>query len=354
MTIDRGAVLAERLRRQGLTKPASTLEEYAALFRQLQPVSPVYFSYPGSPPSLVHRTAFDDQEISGRWRERREIVKGRFLRGTIGYVFSDELALYANAFQRPLERFSRNQELVYDALKHTGPLTPRQIKEETGLLNKEIMPILHRLQEAFLVYEDQLDSDWERPWYVFSQEWPNVTVSPDLCEDAALEVLRRFVRAHVFATAEQVKDWSGWPTRDIAHLLGSLEADGSAVACTVDGLGDGWIRAEDASLDYSEPAHSVFMIHKADPLVCAGMSELKRRFAGLEVLQYLLIDGDFRGAVCGHWRIGPHDVEDIIVELPDDERTARRDEILNAVAWRYHPPQHHILRYAGELLADRA
>ncbi|MCX6377124.1 MAG: hypothetical protein NTU88_14010, partial [Armatimonadetes bacterium] len=71
------------------------------------------------------------------------------------------------------------------------------------------------------------------------------------------------------------------------------------------------------------------------------------RFAGLEVLQYLLIDGDFLGAVCGHWRIGPHDVADIILELPAEERIARRDEIVEAVAWRYHPPSHHILRYDG-------
>jgi hypothetical protein len=34
-------------------------------------------------------------------------------------------------------------------------LTIQQIKEDTGLLVKEITPVLHRLQEAFLVYEDQ-------------------------------------------------------------------------------------------------------------------------------------------------------------------------------------------------------
>ena len=39
--------------------------------------------------------------------------------------------------------------------------------------------------------------------------------------------------------------------------------------------------------------------------------ELKERFGGLEVLQYLLIDRNFAGAVCGHWRIGPHDVEEM-------------------------------------------
>lgn len=343
MALSRQTVLAERLRRQGLLKPVETPEEYAVLFRQLQPVSPIFFSYPGSSPGLVHRASFDDQVVTAAWREKREIVKGRFLGGTIGYVFSEDLCLYANAFQRPLERLSEAQALVYGTLQHVGPLAPRQLKEETGLLNKEIMPILHRLQEAFLVYEDQVDSDWERAWHIFSQEWPDITIGPDLCEEAAREVLSRFLHAQVFATLEQIKDWSAWPARDIKHLLQSLQADGVITTCE-----DGWMRTEDLSLDRKEPPRSVFMLHKADPLVRTVMSELHGRFAGLEVLQYLLIDGHYRGAVCGHWRIGPHDVEDIVVHLPENERMARKDEIVEAVAWRYRPPSHRILRYNGK------
>lgn len=341
--------LAERLRRQRLVEPASTPEEYAALFRLLQPVSPIANSCPGDPPSLTHRAKFDDREITASWRKTREIVKGRFLGGTIGYVFSNELELYANAFQRPLERLNYYQELVFNTLLRTGPVTPRQIKEESGLLNKEIMPILHRLQTAFLVYEDQLDSDWERAWYVFSQEWPDVAIEPNRWEAAAQEVLRRYIHAHVFVSYEQIRDWSGWSLKIINHLLQLMQAIGDIVGCSVDGLGDGWICADDESFD-PEPPHSVFMLHMADPLVRSNSSELKRRFAGLEILQYLLIDGDFRGAVCGHWRIGPHDVEDIVIDLPSSERAARKDEIIHAVDWVYHPPPHQILRYDGEPL----
>lgn len=351
MSSTKEAIFAERLRRQRLLDPVKTPEEYASLFRLLQPVSPVYFSCPGDPPSLVHRAVFDDRDVSSGWRKTREIVKGRFLGGTIGYVFSEELGLYANAFQRPLVRLSRDQELVFDTLMHVGPLTPRQIKEETGLLNKEVMPILHRLQQAFLVYEDQLDTDWERAWYIFSQEWPDLVIEPDRWEAAAEEVLRRFLSTHVFASVEQVKDWSGWSVKDIKHLLRLVQANGDITSCTIDGLGEGWISTEDTIVDTLAPSSTVFMLHKADPLVRAGISELKRRFAGLEVLQYLLIDGDFRGAVCGHWRIGPHDVEDIVIDLPAKERMARKSEIIDAVAWKYRPPSHRILRYAGEAIA---
>lgn len=351
--MEKSSVLAHRLIRQRLDKLVEREGEYRQLFASLQPVSPIYFTRPGDPPSLVHRTRFSDQEITDSWRPARDIVKGRFLNGTIGYVLRDDLELYANAFQRPLDPPDMIQELVLDTLEHVGPLTPRQLKEETRILNKVIMPALHRLQEAFLVYEDQVDSDWERSWSLFSQEWPDMAVGPDRWESAAGEVQCRFLYTHVFATFEQIKDWSGWPVKGIKLLIRSLEADDKITPCKVDGLGEGWMLADGVSLDDIRPSRSVFMLHKADPLVRTSTSELKRRFAGQEVLQYLLIDGEFRGAVCGHWRIGPHDVEDIVLELPADECTARKTEILQAVAWYYKPPNHTILHYNGESLSSR-
>lgn len=80
----------------------------------------------------------------------------------------------------------------------------------------------------------------------------------------------------------------------------------------------------------------------------AEQSALKKQHAKREVLQYLLIDGEFRGAVCGHWRIGPHDVDDIVLDLPAAQCTSRKQAILAAVAAYYHPPGHNILRFTGE------
>ena len=92
------------------------------------------------------------------------------------------------------------------------------------------------------------------------------------------------------------------------------------------------------------------MLHKADVLVRSHGRELQRRFGTAEVLQYLLIDGAFKGAVLGHWRIGPHDVEDIVVALPAAQRQQRQEEILHAVAQQYHPSRHHILKYDGRAI----
>ena len=94
----------------------------------------------------------------------------------------------------------------------------------------------------------------------------------------------------------------------------------------------------------------MFLLHRGDPLVMPHETELKERFAGREVLAYLLIDGELTGAVCGHWRIGPHDVEDIALTLPKGDCMRRMDAIVKEVGRFYHPPGHRILRYAGTSL----
>ncbi|MNC79028.1 hypothetical protein D3C75_1313930 [compost metagenome] len=80
------------------------------------------------------------------------------------------------------------------------------------------------------------------------------------------------------------------------------------------------------------------------------MTQLKKSYAGKEVLQYLLIDGQFKGAVIGHWRIGPHDVEDIIVNLDPEEAESRKDEIIEAVKYTYRPDFSQILAYNGVVI----
>ena len=363
--LDLTTVLAERLQRQRLSDPLQSAREYVDLFRLLQPVSPIADSRPGDPPRLVHRTRFDDGQVAARLRARRTIVKGRFLGGSLGYVLAEDLALYANAFQRPASGLTEIQEIVLDAVQSAGPLTPRQIKEETGLLNKEIMPALHRLQQAFLVYEDQVDEDWERGWYDFAGEWPEVEVDEGLRPAAARQVLLRFLQGHVLAMWEQMRDWSRWPVRFLEQLVQEMERAGQIVPRTVEGLdggyvrsvseghvrggSEGWMRAEDVDLPARALRPSALMLHRADILVQSHASELKRRFGGLEVLQYLLVDGQFQEAVLGHWRIGPHDVDDIVLTLPAAERADRRAAILAAVGQVYHPPHSRILRYAGQL-----
>ena len=342
----RGSVMAERAVRQGFAKPLARSAKYQDLFRALQPVSTGPYARPGSPPHLPGRTRFDDRRVADRLRAQRTLVKARFQGGSVGYVHREDLALYANAFARPLARPSDNQRLVLDAVCTGGPLTPQQLRQETRLLAKQVMPALHRLQEAFLVYEDQVDDNWERAWYEFAIEWSEVELDDARREDDAAEVLRRALHALVFATEEQLRDWSRWPARRLPKLLAKLEDEGSALPGEVEGLGAGWFAPGD--IPEAKPTPGVFVLHKQDFLVRAHQSELRRRFGSRDLLQYLLVDGELCGALRGHWRFAPYDVDDVTVELVRKERDRRRDEILGAVREQYPEPRHTIQRYAGQ------
>ena len=113
---------------------------------------------------------------------------------------------------------------------------------------------------------------------------------------------------------------------------------------------EGFCLPDDVSLPDRAPAEGVFVLHKGDFLVRAGASELTRRFGKSDVLQYLLIDGELRGAIKGHWGFHPYDVDDIALDLPAARRARHRDEILELVTKAYPAPRHAVLRYVGEKL----
>jgi hypothetical protein len=346
--LTKGAILAERMSRQRIGNPLGVDDDPQELISAIQPLSTGPFARPASPPRLAPRTDFDDMRATDRLRRDRTLVKGRFQGGGIGYVLARELEIYANAFRKPLVQPSEIQGRVLDAVRSTGPLTPRQLKEETGLLNKQIMPALQRLQTAFLVYEDQLDDDWERSWYDFGAEWPGVSIGEEHRESAVAEVLGRFLHAHVFATLEQIRDWSRIPARQISGVLHDLEVRKLVHRCTVSGVGEGYRLSEDEAGPDDSPPPGVFILHRADFLVRSHASELKRRFPGREVLQYLLVDGELLGAVCGRWGFHPYDVEDIALDLPPSRVDALKSGIVEIVRVAYPKPRHRIIRYAGK------
>lgn len=105
-------------------------------------------------------------------------------------------------------RLSPLHEKILQTLKYEGPLSPRQLAAESGVRHKELMPGLHRLQQAFLVCEDQEDDNWERPFGLFAAEWPGVDPGALQWEEAAAEVVKRLLYSQVFLATAQVCDWS--------------------------------------------------------------------------------------------------------------------------------------------------
>lgn len=323
------------MERQCLANKAD-IEEYQRLYRDLQPGQNVYWNGFGQPPVLSFRADFDDIEFNRVRQSRHELIKGRFAGGNLGWIIPEDLELFAALYRKPLTDPSDEQLRVLELIESSGPFNIHQLKEETDLLVKRITPILHRLQEAFLVYEDQYDGEWDRGWCKFPEMFPNADIGRYSRNNALKIILQRFAYRIVWFDTAMAKSFYKLPEKEIKLAAEELEKDGIFAA-----VDSGYMLKSDAELLKSyEPKQicSVYAVHRSDFLYKSHEHILKGRAKewtkGLEYdcepLQYLLIDGEFHGAVAGHFRNGPYDLNDVVCDLADAE--SRREDILKAVA----------------------
>ena len=331
VTVPKETVTALMMERQYLTHKAGK-EEYLALFRDTQPGLNVYWNGFEQPASLVFRADFDDLAFNRERQLNRELVKGRFAGGNVGWVLQEDLELFACAYRKPLDAPTDRQLMLLELIQTEGPLTIQQMKDATGLLVKEITPALHRLQEALLVYEDQYDGEWDRGWYVFSEMFPDVDTQRLPRREALKTLLKRFAYRNVKINVEMAKSFYRLPAKELKGTMEELSQEGVFFQTE-----PGWyILAQDAPVlqaSLPRPSPSVFALHRNDFLVKSHEYWLKEKFSHPEydVLQYLLVDGAFSGALVGHFRFGPNDLEDV-VGLPEETASARKAEILAAIA----------------------
>lgn len=327
-------IRALRMERQHLLTPANETE-YDALYRDLQPGQNVYWNGFGQPPTLSFRADFDDLAYNKSRQFRRELIKGRFAGGNLGWILPEDLELFAALYRKPLKNATMTQQMLLERIEMSGPYTIGQLKEESGLLVKEITPALHRLQEAFLIYEDQYDGEWDRGWYRFGEFFSDFNLDRYTKTEALKIVLRRFAHRFVWFTPAMAKSFYKLPEKEIKLAIAGLVSEDVLVES--DG---GYLLKEDAETLKTYTAsefHSVYALHRNDPLYKAFEPALKSLAKSLteglpydcDPLQYLLIDGVFHGAVVGHFRNGPYDLND--VRIDDASLLSRKEEIIAAV-----------------------
>ncbi|NLZ46958.1 MAG: hypothetical protein GX896_09745, partial [Clostridiales bacterium] len=195
---------------------------------------------------------------------------------------------------------------------------------------KEITPVLHRLQEAFLVYEDQYDGEWDRGWYKFSEMFPNVNLEKYSRVEALEILLQRFAYRQVWFDDKMAKSFYKLPLKDIKTAINSLKEKEIIIEYE-----NGYILEGDADTikNYSqELSPCTFTLHRNDFLYRSNEHILKTLWkrSGVETLYYILIDGEFRGAAYGKFRNGPPDFSSIEVDLPNNEAIERKQEIIKS------------------------
>ncbi len=327
-------IISLRMERQCFINKADE-EEYIKLYRDMQPGQNVYWNGFGQPPTLTFRADFDDIEFNRRRQFERKLVKGRFAGGSLGWIVPEDMELFFALYRKPLTKPTMEQLQILELIENAGPFNIQQIKEETGMLVKQITPILHRLQEAFLIYEDQYDGEWDRGWYRFEEMFPEMNPDKYTRIEALKIVLQRFAYRMVWFDTAMAKSFYKISEKEIKLAVAELMEEGVLVS-----LDSGYMLSLDAKLleDYeSKSLRFVYAIHRNDFLYKAHEHILKdwakKLTEGLvydhEPLQYLLVDGEFHGASVGHFRNGPYDLNDIVCDLPDAQ--GRWSEIAWAV-----------------------
>ena len=327
-------IISLRMERQRFINKADE-DEYVKLYRDTQPGQNVYWNGFGQPPTLCFRADFDDIEYNRDRQLKRKLIKGRFSGGNLGWIVPEDMELFIALYRKPLVKPTEIQLRVLELIEREGPLNIQQIKEETGLLVKEITPDLHRLQEAFLIYEDQYDGEWDRGWYRFTEMFPQVNSDKYSRHEALKIVLQRFAYRLVWFDTAMAKSFYKLPEKEIKLAAGELVAEGVLVESNL-----GYMLKNDSELlaNYEpKTLNFVYAIHRNDFIYKAHEHVLKEMAKKLterleydhDPLQYLLIDGEFHGASVGHFRNGLYDLNDVVCDLSD--AGSRKDEIVKAI-----------------------
>jgi Winged helix DNA-binding domain len=228
-------------------------------------------------------------------------------------------------------------------LQREGPLQKKDLGDVCGIKGKLLTSALQNLQVTFQVFEQQLETEWDNPWCAISTEHPDWLEEIPEPFKARLEVVKRFTQAHVLSSAQEVKDWSGLPGKEVGEILEMLLKRGDLIRATVEGWGEQFL-ASDFQKVPLEPC--VAILDSGDPLVTAQISYLKNDYPKMPILKYILIDGEICGAVEGRWGIKAFDVTD--VHVPKQAQKGKlKFEIIEKLRRHFPLPAQRILKFAG-------
>lgn len=344
---------ALRLKRQCFNNTADS-KKYDTLFRYMSPVQTVFWTEPGQPPHLPLHADFDDYSYNQRRRAMRDILKIRFS-GCVAYAAKEDLELFACLYKKEIDRYSDVQFEIMRLIEQEGPMNIGLMKEYTKLLVKEITPALHRLQEAFIMYEDQVDNEGDRSWYLLENEFSEIDLNKYTKQEALKKLLPQFSYLNVFFNESMAKSFYKLPGKLIKEALAALIEEKILVKTEVEGSW-GYMLSEDfeSFIDCNNSeipkgnVPAVLLIQKNDFMVRSNAEDLKQRFTSKwDTLYYILLDGNFHGAVMGKFKFGPHIIEDIVLDLTEKDARRRKAEILEAVSQVFDPNESPVKRFMG-------
>jgi hypothetical protein len=353
--IEKPQALFLRFKRQNLIEQDHT--PYDELFRLMSPVPTKYWVEPGSPPAIEGRFTEDDRDLNNRRRENRTIIKGRFRGGNVGYIFQDELPLHRAAYKKDVNSFNETDELVLETIRQEGAMNIALIKEITGLLSKQISSSLQKMQKAFIVYEDQVDGENDRAFYILEDEFFQMDFSRYNRIDAVCELIKRFCYLNVLVDKTMIRSFTGLPQKIIREALERLISEKSLLPIQTGGEENlnYILRTDQESISSASSLlpGDIFILDLNDYYVKSQELTIRERFSPkpYKILRYIMYRGEFIGALLGYFRFGPDDLEDVILDLPDKEKISLGPKIIQAIYTQYNPRENVLKRFDGKPLS---
>jgi hypothetical protein len=179
--------------------------------------------------------------------------------------------------------------------------------------------------------------------------FPDANLQRYTRHEALKIIIKRFTHRLVCFDAKMIKSFYKWTDKDIKVAIAALVEEKS-----LEETDHGYMLPDDVALlqTYNaKPPKSIFVMHRNDMLVKANDYWLKERYAHPypDTLWYLLIDGEFHGAIAGKFRYTPAEVEDAMLDLTPKEAVGRKEDIIQAVLAKG-IKDNKITRYQGEEL----
>ncbi|MEG1742770.1 MAG: hypothetical protein RR246_01225, partial [Clostridia bacterium] len=273
----------------------------------------------------------------------------------VGYIFADEVELFAAAYMKEQSKLSFGESEILELLQREGPLSVTVIKEFTGMLVKTIAPLLHKLAEKYLVFEDQFDNEWDKAWYIFKNEFPNVNLYKYTRTEAIKLLILRFAYANAFINEEMIRGFYGFTLKNIKPALLEL-LDEKKICEERTDRENGYILTDDYEfLCAQKPIENfVRVFNRNDFLVKSNEHKFKDLYkkSGSNILYYIMVDGEFCGAVMGRFRFTPTELHDVLLDLPKDEIISRKAQIINEIYRVCDQTESPLAEYMGEPLFD--
>lgn len=347
-------IYALRMIRQGFNERLDR-EQYESIFRLMSPVMTAYWTMPGNPPVIQHRADFSDFHYNDKMRSRRTIVKGRFQNGGVAYVFFDEIELYIALYIKKIDRISPKMAEIISLIEHEGPINVQGMKDVLGMYVKDITPYLHKLQTAFIVFEDQKSVEGDRGYYFFESEFPEVNLNRYEKIEAIKIILMRFQSLMVWFQIEMAESFYKLSKKEIQRAIDELVNEHQLRKLMIDNQ-EGYISPTDLdqinTQQVADTTSQFFSLNKNDFYAKAMESRLKSIFPKnkYEPMYYLLYQGQFIGAVYGKFRIRPDELEDVIIRPEYHYLVSRKADIIKAISKTCDFERSPLKRFMGEQL----